>query len=122
MKIAEQACAHDHGCGCSSAAMHAGVESVVLAIDGAKFDIGKVNVWMSEVLWEKTAGHVYRCKGIFRDADNNGHALQGVGNLFETEEVAKAEIERAKFLFVGRELDRAVLEKGMHAAMVGNSA
>ena len=48
---------------------------------------------MAEVLWEGTAGYVYRCKGLFRGPPEEepsdakvSHALQGVGKLFEIEE------------------------------------
>ena len=71
-----------------------GIESVLLqGSEGASYDPCKVRDWMAEVLWEGSAGYVYRCKGLFRGTPEEAstgqvaHAVQGVGKLFEIEEV-----------------------------------
>nr|UVT37965.1 CobW domain-containing protein 2 [Karlodinium veneficum] len=82
---------------------HRGIESYLLRgpdSPSALFDPDKVEKWMADVLWDGTAGGVYRCKGLFwglhEDADEDepmeessdgvAYALQGVGRLFEIEE------------------------------------
>lgn len=122
---------------------HRGVEGILLkGIDSPTqlYDPDKVQAWMAQVLWESSAGGVYRCKGLFlgpraeddmdepmdaeggvaTDAAMNtesketvAYALQGVGKLFEIEAAPQVkEVPRSKFLFIGRDMKREVLERG----------
>ncbi|CAJ1353974.1 unnamed protein product [Effrenium voratum] len=112
---------HGH-CNCEGILPRAhGIESVLLhGEDGALYDPDKVRSWMADVLWEGSAGFVYRCKGLFRGPSEEeaepretvAHALQGVGKLFEIEE-AKVSSAGSKLLFVGRGLKRDALAAGL---------
>ncbi|CAK9053408.1 COBW domain-containing protein 1 (Cobalamin synthase W domain-containing protein 1) [Durusdinium trenchii] len=109
-----------------------GIESVLLQGEaGALYDPNKVRSWLAEVLWEGTAGFVYRCKGLFRGPPEDeedppeqttivSHALQGVGKIFEIEQAGKATVERSKMLFIGRGLQRDVLAAGLKACLASD--
>mmetsp|Transcript_14069 Transcript_14069/g.33568 ORF Transcript_14069/g.33568 Transcript_14069/m.33568 type:complete len:400 (-) Transcript_14069:6-1205(-) len=102
-----------------------GIESVLLHGEAETlYDPDKVRSWLADVLWEGSAGFVYRCKGLFRgpseeDAEASGtevpvaHALQGVGKLFEIEEAPNASVPKSKLLFIGRGLKRDALSAGL---------
>jgi len=110
-----------------------GIESVLLhGEEDASYDPDKVRSWLADVLWEETAGFVYRCKGLFRGPPEDdgedpvatsrtivSHALQGVGKIFEIEE-AKAMAPKSKLLFIGRGLKRDVLAAGLVACRVSD--
>merc|ERR1712216_685277 len=70
--------AHGDGQGHIAAPRH-GVESFLLRGDStARYDLSKVNSWLADVLWEGSAGGVYRCKGIFLgppDVDDDEDAM-----------------------------------------------
>jgi len=118
---------------------HRGVEGILLkGVDSpsAQYDPDKVQSWMAEVLWESKAGGVYRCKGLFlgprqdddtddedepMDAEANSvaYALQGVGKLFEIEEAPQVkEVPVSKFLFIGKDIKRDVLEAGLEKCLI----
>lgn len=102
-----------------------GIESVLLHGEAETlYHPDKVRSWLADVLWEGSAGFVYRCKGLFRgpseeDAEASGtevpvaHALQGVGKLFEIEEAPNASAPKSKLLFIGRGLKRDALSAGL---------
>eukprot|EP00930_Biecheleria_cincta_P009068 TRINITY_DN110708_c0_g1_i1.p1 TRINITY_DN110708_c0_g1~~TRINITY_DN110708_c0_g1_i1.p1 ORF type:complete len:462 (+),score=99.57 TRINITY_DN110708_c0_g1_i1:42-1388(+) len=107
-----------------------GVESVLLRgdDDNPLYDPDKVRSWLADVLWEESAGFVYRCKGLFRgpsEEEDDGvdtgtakkipvaHALQGVGKLFEIEEAPGVSVAQSKLLFIGRGLKRDALTAGL---------
>lgn len=104
---------------------HHGVQSLLLRSGAnALYDPRKVRSWLAEVLWDGTAGFVYRCKGLFKgppEEDDSeeplpaevAHALQGVGKLFEIDYAAGVVVAESKLLFVGRGLKREVLEAGL---------
>ncbi|CAL1167826.1 unnamed protein product [Cladocopium goreaui] len=112
---------HSHGyCDCEVGKLTGahGIESVLLhGEDDALYDPDKVRSWLADVLWEGTAGFVYRCKGLFRGPPDDGedakkrtvsHAVQGVGKIFEIEEASTAMTTKSKMLFIGRGLKRDV--------------
>eukprot|EP00928_Gymnodinium_smaydae_P009994 TRINITY_DN13753_c0_g1_i3.p1 TRINITY_DN13753_c0_g1~~TRINITY_DN13753_c0_g1_i3.p1 ORF type:complete len:448 (+),score=87.83 TRINITY_DN13753_c0_g1_i3:63-1346(+) len=103
-----------------------GIESILLRGDPALacYDEAKVNAWLADVLWENSAGNVYRCKGIFRGPDGTGYALQGVGRIFEVEEVPRElfEVQQSKLLFIGRKLNQSALTEGLRRCAVADSA
>lgn len=117
-----------------------GVESFLLRGDSPAtlYDSERVRSWMADVLWEGSAGGVYRCKGLFQgpaDDDENScsvdgsggaaeqrplmaYALQGVGRLFEIEEVPHAmPVAQSKFLFIGKGLQWRALEEGLRRCL-----
>uniref|UniRef100_A0A0G4IAU0 CobW/HypB/UreG nucleotide-binding domain-containing protein n=1 Tax=Chromera velia CCMP2878 TaxID=1169474 RepID=A0A0G4IAU0_9ALVE len=90
---------------------------------GGCLDLKKVERWIATVLWEKDAGIVYRCKGLFSavkenddEEDDEGEtdgaekgdgdkqaavsvglfALQGVGEVFEIEACPRASAEACR--------------------------
>jgi len=109
-----------------------GIESVLLkSKEDILYDPDKVRSWLADVLWEGSAGFVYRCKGLFKgpseevDASSAGlspvaHAVQGVGKLFDIEEVLGVAVPNSKLLFVGRELNRNALEAGLRACKIAS--
>lgn len=141
---------HSHRDNKASVVAHRGVEGILLkGIDSPTqlYDPDKVQAWMAQVLWESSAGGVYRCKGLFlgpraeeSDADEPmdgegrvtdeaamnskneetaAYALQGVGKLFEVEAAPQVkEVPRSKFLFIGRDMKREVLERGLRECQV----
>lgn len=125
---------HSHGyCDCEVGKLLGahGIESVLLhGEDDALYDPDKVRSWLADVLWEGTAGFVYRCKGLFRGPPEDdgeeenakkrtvSHAVQGVGNIFEIEEANKAMTTKSKMLFIGRGLKRDVLVAGLLGCLV----
>merc|ERR1711924_412051 len=89
----------------------------------ALYDPAKVQTWLADVLWESTAGNVFRCKGLFnglnpenRQSEINGrctYALQAVGKIFEVDEAPRdVVVSESKLLVIGRKLHRNVLEEG----------
>ena len=70
------------------------------------------------LLWEPAEGvNVMRCKGVFQ-GDGTGpdnrlgeYMLQGVGDIFELRPMAasQADLNKAKFLFVGRGIDKEAI-------------
>lgn len=108
-----------------------GIESLLLR-SSSSLDLycpDRVEAWLAQVLWENTAGGVYRCKGLFRAprqgtsedgaadeaaAATSAYALQGVGKLFEVEEAPRVSVSDSKFLFIGRGLQCKALEDGLH--------
>lgn len=121
-----------------------GIDSCFLrGADGALYDSQRVRAWMSDVLWENSAGGVYRCKGLFRgppeddsDMEQDGgdaqagdqpmekgkdvvFALQGVGKLFEIDAVPEVDVPYSRFLFVGRGLKAEILEEGLRKCLQG---
>jgi G3E family GTPase len=74
-------------------------------------DKSAVEKAVGKILWERKGGDVYRCKGVFRDSENAWWILQGVGEIFEVKPLSgQAEIaEPGRFLFVGADLDGALL-------------
>jgi len=123
---------HSHGyCDCEVGKLTGahGIESVLLhGEDDALYDPDKVRSWLADVLWEGTAGFVYRCKGLFRGPPDDGeedakkrtvsHAVQGVGKIFEIEEASTAMTTKSKMLFIGRGLKRDVLVAGLIGCLV----
>eukprot|EP00746_Dinoflagellata_sp_MGD_P121230 gnl/MRDRNA2_/MRDRNA2_56471_c0_seq2.p1 gnl/MRDRNA2_/MRDRNA2_56471_c0~~gnl/MRDRNA2_/MRDRNA2_56471_c0_seq2.p1 ORF type:complete len:236 (-),score=35.78 gnl/MRDRNA2_/MRDRNA2_56471_c0_seq2:242-949(-) len=86
-------------------------------------DPEKVERWLGPVLWEGSAGQVYRCKGLFMGQEEPGsspapYALQGVGQIFEVLEAPDTEVEQSKFLFIGQALDRKALISGLEQCTV----
>ena len=69
---------------------------------------------VGELLWERKAGEIYRCKGLF-EFDEKWFSLQGVGELFEVSQItfvdeAKIDADRSgRFLFIGKNLDSKVI-------------
>eukprot|EP00435_Cladocopium_sp_Y103_P075523 s2_g59.t1 len=124
---------HSHGhCDCEVGKLLGahGIESVLLhGEDDALYDPDKVRSWLADVLWEGTAGFVYRCKGLFRGPPEDdgeeenakkrtvSHAVQGVGKIFEIEEASKL-TTKSKLLFIGRGLKRDVLVAGLIGCLV----
>lgn len=108
-----------------------GIESLLLR-STSSLDLycpDRVEAWLAQVLWENTAGGVYRCKGLFKAprqgaskdgasdeaaAATSAYALQGVGKLFEVEEAPRVSVSDSKFLFIGRGLQCKALEDGLH--------
>jgi len=111
-----------------------GIESLLLR-STSSLDLycpDRVEAWLAQVLWENTAGGVYRCKGLFRApreraseedvsdeaaAATSAYALQGVGKLFEVEEAPRVSVSDSKFLFIGRGLQCKALEDGLHGCL-----
>jgi G3E family GTPase len=128
----------------SRVSAHRGIEGILVkGLDSPStlYDSDKVQSWMADVLWESSAGGVYRCKGLFlgpraeddpmdsegstaEAAMNEGpvaYALQGVGKLFEIEAAPQVkEVPRSKFLFIGRDMKQEVLEKGLAGCLVSS--
>lgn len=116
---------------------HGGIQSIFLrGSPGALYDANLVRSWLASVLWDGSAGGVYRCKGLFEGPADEDHdmecsddedeprkstayAVQGVGKLFEIEDAPQARVEHSKFLFVGRNLRRGELEDGFCGCLLG---
>ncbi len=109
----EAPCACDRHC----SHLHS-VDHVLLKFDSGGFDLHALEAAVGEIIWEKTAGSVYRVKGIVRDRETAWHTLQGVGALFETKtiEVEEPALQEEKILFIGSELDEGKLREMMAAA------
>eukprot|EP00931_Biecheleriopsis_adriatica_P009777 TRINITY_DN110859_c0_g1_i1.p1 TRINITY_DN110859_c0_g1~~TRINITY_DN110859_c0_g1_i1.p1 ORF type:complete len:415 (+),score=114.47 TRINITY_DN110859_c0_g1_i1:28-1272(+) len=106
-----------------------GIESVLLrGEEDILYDPDRIRSWLADVLWEGSAGFVYRCKGLFRglsedddDADMTdeapskpvAYAMQGVGRLFDIDEVPEVAVTVSKFLFIGRSLKQDILAQGL---------
>lgn len=124
-----------------------GIESLLLRGHSAAalYDARKVETWLAEVLWEESAGSVYRCKGLFRGlpprdehpaaAVTGGcgdaaaacrgaaYTVQGVGKIYEVEEApGSVQFEWSKLLFIGRGLRREMLEAGFQGCSVAAAA
>jgi G3E family GTPase len=62
---------------------------------------------IADLLWERSCGEIYRCKGLF-SFDGGWFSLQGVGEIFEIVPVTtkhEDEDKSGKFLFIGTSLN-----------------
>jgi len=114
-----------------------GIDSCLLRCSKDEcYDPSKVETWLADVLWEGTAGNVFRCKGLFRGRREEDvgeecpgemhvdgkeatvpYALQGVGRIFELDEAPSVKLDQGKLLFIGRGLRRDLLEAGLRGCL-----
>ncbi|KAK1933455.1 CobW/P47K domain containing protein [Babesia divergens] len=102
---------------------HHSMQSSVFLKSTGLYSLTYVNDFVSSLLWDSGAT-VYRCKGIFRairdcqmiasaDGEEAIFQLQGVGMLFEINEVEVAELEDNRFLFIGPDLSADHINSGL---------
>ena len=92
------------------------IDHVFLTIPNSKFLKHEIELFLGDILWEEKYGKVYRAKGLFRDECGGWKGLQAVGALFEivdqdyAKKLEKNENGVAKFLFIGHNIDRKMLQ------------
>jgi G3E family GTPase len=94
------------------------VTSVALEADG-ELDGEKVNRWLGELLGTK-GQDIFRMKGILALAGaEERFVFQGVHMLFDgrPDRPWDGERRRSQLVFIGRDLDRAALERGFRACL-----
>jgi G3E family GTPase len=100
------------------------VTSVGIEADGA-VDVPKLNTWLSELLFSK-GGDIFRSKGVLDLAgDERRYVFQGVHMLHDGELGAPwraGESRRNRMVFIGRNLDRAELERSFRECLLDVSA
>jgi G3E family GTPase len=82
-------------------------------------DKGKFNRWMSELLQTKGTD-IFRMKGVLSvQGEENRYVFQGVHMLFDgrPDRSWRGEERRNQLIFIGRNLDRAELNKGFEACL-----
>lgn len=90
------------------------VDHVFLKFASQVLDKHKVERLLGEILWESGL-KIYRMKGIFRSSSDNAvYLVQSVGALFEVNLLPAENFEESKFLFIGRDLNEAVLREYFH--------
>ncbi len=95
------------------------VSSVGIEFEGA-VDGDKINKWLSKLLQNKGAD-IFRMKGFLNiDGEDERFVFQGVHMLFDGRPAGKWGNDKRlnRLVFIGRELDRAALEKGFRACAV----
>jgi G3E family GTPase len=93
----------------------------VALVENGLVDEGRVNDWFREVL--STMGtKIYRMKGILNvEGRDHRFVFQGVHMLFDGKADRPwkpGEMRNNQLVFIGRDLDRAVLEKGFRGCLV----
>ena len=95
------------------------VTSVGLQVDG-DLDGEKVNAWLGELL--QTQGQdIFRMKGVFAlDGADERYVFQGVHMLFDgrADRPWNGDARASQMVFIGRNLDRAALERSIQACRV----
>ncbi|MEV6280679.1 GTP-binding protein [Nocardia sp. NPDC051832] len=94
--------------------------SVGIELDGG-FDQRALESWLTAHLAER-GSDVFRIKGLFAVADDTRRfVLQGIHSMFEIRPSAPWQGERpsGKVVFIGRELDRAELTRGLQSCLAG---
>ncbi|MGQ0464524.1 MAG: CobW family GTP-binding protein [Sporichthyaceae bacterium] len=85
-------------------------------------DVERINTWLGVLLRERGAD-IFRSKGILATAESDRQwVFQGVHMLLAGQEGrawGENETRRNKLVFIGRNLDRAELEAGFAACLVG---
>jgi len=100
------------------------VTSVSLLMDG-ECDLDKVNDWLGVLLNDQWQD-LYRTKGVLAiEGCDDRYVFQGVHALFEgtpDRPWEDGEVRSSKLVFIGKDLDRAVLRAGFEACRVGVAA
>ncbi|NMH98822.1 CobW family GTP-binding protein [Pseudonocardia acidicola] len=100
------------------------VTSVGIEADGA-VDVPRLNDWLGTLLGRR-GPDLFRSKGVLNLAgDDRRYVFQGVHMLHDGELGApwrETESRRNRMVFIGRNLDRAELEAGFRACLVGAGA
>ncbi|MEV0251199.1 GTP-binding protein [Nocardia sp. NPDC050712] len=94
--------------------------SVGIELDGG-FDQHALESWLTTHLAER-GGDVFRLKGLFAVADDDRRfVLQGIHSMFEIRPSAPWPGEKppGKVVFIGRDLDRAELTRGLRSCLAG---
>lgn len=118
---------HSHGDGHSHGHAHHHddkVGSLAVVVPGS-LDEGKFNDWLGVLLKEKGAD-IYRCKGVLSMAGREEKMVcQGVHMIFLVEPLGPwgpAEKRQSKMVFIGKELDKDELNKGLAACAAKEGA
>ena len=100
------------------------VTSVGIEADGT-VDVPKLNDWLGDLLF-RLGPDIFRSKGVLNlDGDDQRYVFQGVHMLHDGEMGAPwrdGESRRNRMVFIGRNLDRAELERSFRACLVGADA
>jgi G3E family GTPase len=94
--------------------------SVSFTFDAA-FDRERLEGWIKALL-DRSGDDIFRLKGILAVAgDPRRQVLQGVHRLFELRPANPWGTDRpnSRLVFIGRKLDRAALEAGLHGSFAG---
>ncbi|BBM97437.1 cobalamin biosynthesis protein CobW [Marchantia polymorpha subsp. ruderalis] len=114
-------CGHDHADGHIHDHVHDPGVSSVSIVCGGNLDIDKINTWLEDLL-DQNSDNIYRMKGVLSiEGFDSRFVFQGVHALFEgsPDRAWGTHEERTnKIVFIGRELDRASLEKGFKDCLV----
>ncbi|KAI7840554.1 hypothetical protein COHA_005709 [Chlorella ohadii] len=111
---------HSHKHGHSHQHHDDAVSSVSISIEG-DMDLDKVNYWLGGLM-EVKSNDLYRMKGVLAIKDFPARfVFQGVHMLFEgmpDREWKEGEKRVSKMVFIGKELDRQLIEEGFRECLV----